>query len=121
MYQTALASQAATAAARTARTLIPANDMAFLQPVMAASLAGNEPLREAGWEQTLRTRDCRNERSRAMSIQDQDPERKGRRAARPARPPLPASTLRLGKRRGLTYTHTAALAIKRQRQGRGFR
>src|ERR1700721_1655916 len=47
MYQPALTSQATTAAMRTARKLIPANDMAFLQPVMAASLAGNEPLREA--------------------------------------------------------------------------
>ena len=34
---------------------------------MAASLAGNEPHREAGWEQILRTRDCRNESNRVMS------------------------------------------------------
>src|SRR5579862_3714313 len=121
MYQTELASQAATAATRTAIKLIPANDMAFLQPVMAASLAGNEPLREAGWEQILRTRNCRSESSRAMSIQDQVSEENGRRAAQRERPSLPASTLRLVKRLRLTYIDTAALTIKRQRHGRGFR
>ena len=56
-----------------------------------------------------------------MSIQDQVSEEKGRRAAQRERPPLPASTLRLVKRLGLTYVDTAALTIKRRRHGRGFR
>jgi DNA topoisomerase-1 len=95
--------------------------MAFLQPVMAASLAGNDPLREAGWEQIVRTRDCRSESSRIMSLQDHVSEEKSRTAARRDRPPLPPSTMRLVKQLGLTYIDTAALTIKRQRHGRGFR
>src|ERR1700734_675923 len=98
MYQTALASQPATAAARTARTLIPANDIAFLQPVMGASLAGNEPLREAGWEQILMARDCCSESSRIMSLQDHGSEEKRRIAAPRSPPALPAYTTALPKR-----------------------
>src|SRR5580704_18139771 len=100
MYQPALTSQATTAAMRTARKLIPAKVMAFLRPVMAASLAGNETLREAGREQIVRARDCRSESGRVMSIQDHASEEKGRRAAPRDRPPLPASTMRLVKRLG---------------------
>src|SRR5580704_2770173 len=121
MYQPALTSQATTAAMRTARKLIPANDMAFLQPVGGASLAGNEPLREAGWEQILMAGDCSSESSRIMSLRDRGSEEKSRIAAPRERPPLSASTLRIVKRLGLTYVDTAALTIKRQRHGRGFR
>src|ERR1700731_837739 len=120
MYQPALTSQATTAAMRTARKLIPANDMAFLQPVMAASLAGNDPVREAGWEQIVRTRDCRSESSRIMSLQDHVSEEKSRPAARRDRPPLPASTMRLVKQLGLTYVDPATFTIKSQGPGRGF-
>jgi DNA topoisomerase I len=88
---------------------------------MAASLAGNEPLREAGWEQILMAGDCSSESSSVMSIQEQVSEGKGRRTAQRERSPLSASTLRLVKRLGLTYVDTAVLTIKRQRHGRGFR
>ncbi len=56
-----------------------------------------------------------------MSIQDQVSEEKGRGVVPRERPSLSAPTLRLVKRLGLTYIDTAALTIKRQRHGRGFR
>jgi DNA topoisomerase-1 len=84
---------------------------------MGASLAGNEPLREAGWEQILMARDC----SSVMSIQDHASEETSGAAVHRKHPPLSRSTLRLVKRLGLTYIETAALTIRRQRHGRGFR
>ncbi|HMG77162.1 MAG TPA: DNA topoisomerase IB [Xanthobacteraceae bacterium] len=56
-----------------------------------------------------------------MSLQDHGSEEKSRTTAPRDRPALPASTMRLVKRLGLTYIDTAALTIKRQRHGRGFR
>src|SRR5580704_11307411 len=73
------------------------------------------------WEQMPRARDCCSESSRIMSLQDHGSEEKRRIAAPRDRPPLSASTMRLVKRHGLTYVDTAALTIKRQRHGRGFR
>src|ERR1700682_6174108 len=109
MYQAALASQATTAAMRTARKLIPANDMAFLQPVMATSLAGKEPLREAGWAQILRAGDCRSKNRRTMSLQDHVLGEKSRTAAPRDRPPLSASTMRLVQRPRAAHVRTPAL------------
>jgi DNA topoisomerase-1 len=84
---------------------------------MGASLAGNEPLREAGWEQILMARDC----SSVMSIQDHASEETSGAAVHRKHPPLSRSTLRLVKRLGLTYIETTALTIRRQRHGRSFR